>query len=81
MNYTSRAKSGTCGPVSGASGRHTLCPGVENNTTVEKLQRINGMGQSSALRAGQFIRLTGEPETPIAPQQVPHAANPIEAVV
>lgn len=48
----------------------------KNNTTVEKLQRINGMGQSSALRAGQFIRLTGEPETPIAPTTSPSRSEP-----
>jgi lipoprotein NlpD len=34
----------------------------KNNTTVNKLRQINGMKQDSVLRAGQFIRLGGEPE-------------------
>jgi len=63
-----------------AKGLYRIQPGDtlfalawKNNTTVENLQKINGMGKSSALRAGQLIRLTGEPEA--SPPSAPSIAR------
>lgn len=51
----------------------------KNSTTVEKLQRINGMGQSTALRAGQLIRLSGEPDSPQVKSPNPPPVEPLKA--
>lgn len=51
----------------------------KNSTTVEKLQKINGMGQSTALRAGQFIRISGEPDSPPVKSPNPPPGEPLKA--
>ncbi len=51
----------------------------KNNTTVEKLRQINGMGNSSSLRAGQLIRLSGEAESAPTPTSAVARSEPLKA--
>ncbi len=63
-NSTAAAKPAPAGLYRVQAGDTLFALAWKNSTTVENLQKINGMGQSSALRAGALIRISGEPESP-----------------
>lgn len=63
-NSTAAAKPPPAGLYRVQAGDTLFALAWKNSTTVENLQKINGMGQSSALRAGALIRISGEPESP-----------------
>jgi lipoprotein NlpD len=50
----------------------------KNNTTVDKLQKLNGMNANSILRVGQVIKLSGEAEKVVSVQAAPQLSEPLK---
>lgn len=51
----------------------------KNNTTVDNLQKINGLKPDAILRVGQSIRLTGDPERLVNSREEPARAQPLKS--
>ncbi|HEY6529881.1 MAG TPA: peptidoglycan DD-metalloendopeptidase family protein [Cellvibrionaceae bacterium] len=50
----------------------------KNNTTVDKLQKLNGMTANSILRIGQNIRLASEVDKAVTAQATPQLSEPLK---